>query len=165
MKKNILRCMIAFIFALSCTGCIIIDVDSLDRHTMTFCNASSYDVTDWYVKNSDGTNYVKRVDEYYPVDSHSSNSIFNIPEGYYRVFFAFKTNPGMYDYWKSSREVYLNKDKTYYLYNYSSYYVSDNFSRKISNDNPITSALFDENSQTICLQDESGNVIEFERVD
>ena len=62
---------------------------------------------------------------------------------------------------KSSSDVYLCKDRTYYLYNYGKYCVSDEFSRKITDDNSITSPVIDEETQVIYLQDEIGSVIEF----
>ena len=161
MKKNILLSVLTCIFVMSFTGCLFVDVDLNEGHTMTFSNKSKYYVTDWYVKNSDGTNYVKSREYFYPVAQNSANSIHNIPTGSYTVYFSFTENPGKRDYWKSSSEVYLCKDRTYYLYNYGKYSVSDEFSRKITDDNSITSPVNDEKTQVIYLQDETGNVIEF----
>lgn len=161
MKKNILLSVLTCIFVMSFTGCLFVGVDLNERHTMTFSNESKYYVTDWYVKNSDGNNYVKSHDYFYPVAQNSANSIHNIPTGSYTVYFSFEENPGKRDYWKSSSDVYLCKDRTYYLYNYGKYSVSDEFSRKITDDNSITSPVNDEKTQVIYLQDETGNVIEF----
>lgn len=161
MKKNILLSVLTCIFVISFTGCLFVGVDLNERHTMTFSNESKYYVTDWYVKNSDGNNYVKSHDYFYPVAQNSANSIHNIPTGSYTVYFSFTENPGKRDYWKSSSDVYLCKDRTYYLYNYGKYFVSDEFSRKITDDNSITSPVNDEKTQVIYLQDETGNVIEF----
>lgn len=161
MKKNILLSVLTCIFVISFTGCLFVGVDLNERHTMTFSNESKYYVTDWYVKNSDGNNYVKSHDYFYPVAQNSANSIHNIPTGSYTVYFSFTENPGKRDYWKSSSDVYLCKDRTYYLYDYGKYFVSDEFSRKITDDNSITSPVIDEETQVIYLQDETGNVIEF----
>lgn len=161
MKKNILLSVLTCIFVISFTGCLFVGVDLNERHTMTFSNESKYYVTDWYVKNSDGNNYVKSHDYFYPVAQNSANSIHNIPTGSYTVYFSFTKNPGKRDYWKSSSDVYLCKDRTYYLYNYCYNSVSDEFSRKITDDNSITSPVNDEKTQVIYLQDETGNVIEF----
>ena len=161
MKKNILLSVLTCIFVMSFTGCLFVGVDLNERHTMTFSNESKYYVTDWYVKNSDGNNYVKSHDYFYPVAQNSANSIHNIPTGSYTVYFSFEENPGKRDYWKSSSDVYLCKDRTYYLYNYCYNSVSDEFSRKITDDNSITSPVIDEKTQVIYLQDETGNVIEF----
>ena len=146
---------------MSFTGCLFVGVDLNEGHTMTFSNKSKYYVTDWYVKDSDGNNYVKIHEYFYPVAQNSANSIHNIPTGSYTVYFSFTENPGKRDYWESSSEVYLYKDRTYYLYNYGKYFVSDEFSRKITDDNSITSPVNDEKTQVIYLQDETGNVIEF----
>ena len=161
MKKNILLSVLTCIFVMSFTGCLFVGVDLNERHTMTFSNESKYYVTDWYVKNSDGNNYVKSHDYFYPVAQNSANSIHNIPTGSYTVYFSFEENPGKRDYWESSSDVYLCKDRTYYLYDYGKYCVSDEFSRKITDDNSITSPVIDEETQVIYLQDETGNVIEF----
>ena len=161
MKKNILLSVLTCIFVMSFTGCLFVGVDLNERHTMTFSNESKYYVTDWYVKNSDGNNYVKSHDYFYPVAQNSANSIHNIPTDHYTVYFSFEENPGKRDYWKSSSDVYLYKDTTYYLYDYGKYFVSDEFSRKITDDNSITSPVNDEKTQVIYLQDETGNVIEF----
>ena len=161
MKKNILLSVLTCIFVMSFTGCLFVGVDLNERHTMTFSNESKYYVTDWYVKNSDGNNYVKSHEYFNPVAQNSANSIHNIPTDYYTVYFSFEENPGKRDYWESSSDVYLCKDRTYYLYNYGKYFVSDEFSRKITDDNSITSPVNDEKTQVIYLQDETGNVIEF----
>ena len=161
MKKNILLSVLTCIFVISFTGCLFVGVDLNERHTMTFSNESKYYVTDWYVKDSDGNNYVKSHEYFNPVAQNSANSIHNIPTGSYTVYFSFTENPGKRDYWKSSSDVYLCKDRTYYLYNYGKYFVSDEFSRKITDDNSITSPVNDEKTQVIYLQDETGNVIEF----
>ena len=161
MKKNILLSVLTRIFVISFTGCLFVGVDLNERHTMTFSNESKYYVTDWYVKNSDGNNYVKSHDYFYPVAQNSANSIHNIPTDHYTVYFSFTENPGKRDYWESSSDVYLCKDRTYYLYNYGKYFVSDEFSRKITDDNSITSPVNDEKTQVIYLQDEIGSVIEF----
>lgn len=161
MKKNILLSVLTCIFVMSFTGCLFVGVDLNERHTMTFSNESKYYVTDWYVKNSDGNNYVKSHEYFNPVAQNSANSIHNIPTGSYTVYFSFEENPGKRDYWKSSSDVYLCKDRTYYLYDYGKYFVSDEFSRKITDDNSITSPVIDEETQVIYLQDETGNVIEF----
>ena len=161
MKKNILLSVLTCIFVISFTGCLFVGVDLNERHTMTFSNESKYYVTDWYVKNSDGNNYVKSHDYFYPVAQNSANSIYNIPTDHYTVYFSFTENPGKRDYWESSSDVYLCKDRTYYLYNYGKYFVSDEFSRKITDDNSITSPVNDEKTQVIYLQDEIGSVIEF----
>ncbi len=161
MKKNILLSVLTCIFVISFTGCLFVGVDLNERHTMTFSNESKYYVTDWYVKNSDGNNYVKSHEYFNPVAQNSANSIHNIPTGSYTVYFSFEENPGKRDYWKSSSDVYLCKDRTYYLYDYGKYCVSDDFSRKITDDNSITSPVIDEETQVIYLQDETGNVIEF----
>lgn len=161
MKKNILLSVLTCIFVMSFTGCLFVGVDLNERHTMTFSNESKYYVTDWYVKNSDGNNYVKSHDYFYPVAQNSANSIHNIPTDHYTVYFSFTENPGKRDYWESSSDVYLCKDRTYYLYDYGKYSVSDEFSRKITDDNSITSPVIDEETQVIYLQDETGNVIEF----
>lgn len=161
MKKNILLSVLTCIFVISFTGCLFVGVDLNERHTMTFSNESKYYVTDWYVKNSDGNNYVKSHEYFYPVAQDSANSIHNIPTDHYTVYFSFTENPGKRDYWESSSDVYLCKDRTYYLYNYGKYFVSDEFSRKITDDNSITSPVIDEETQVIYLQDETGNVIEF----
>ena len=161
MKKNILLSVLTCIFVMSFTGCLFVGVDLNERHTMTFSNESKYYVTDWYVKNSDGNNYVKSHEYFYPVAQNSANSIHNIPTDYYTVYFSFEENPGKRDYWESSSDVYLCKDRTYYLYDYGKYCVSDEFSRKITDDNSITSPVIDEETQVIYLQDETGNVIEF----
>lgn len=161
MKKNILLSVLACIFVMSFTGCLFVGVDLNERHTMTFSNESKYYVTDWYVKNSDGNNFVKSHEYFYPVAQNSANSIHNIPTGSYTVYFSFEENPGKRDYWKSSSDVYLCKDRTYYLYNYCYNSVSDEFSRKITDDNSITSPVNDEKTQVIYLQDETGSVIEF----
>ena len=146
---------------MSFTGCLFVDVDLNEGHTMTFSNESKYYVTDWYVKNSDGNNYVKSHEYFNPVAQNSANSIHNIPTDYYTVYFSFEENPGKRDYWESSSDIYLYKDRTYYLYNYCYNSVSDEFSRKITDDNSITSPVNDEKTQVIYLQDETGNVIEF----
>ena len=161
MKKNILLSVLTCIFVMSFTGCLFVGVDLNERHTMTFSNESKYYVTDWYVKNSDGNNSVKSHEYFYPVAQNSANSIHNIPTGSYTVYFSFEENPGKRDYWKSSSDIYLCKDRTYYLYNYCYNSVSDEFSRKITDDNSITSPVIDEETQVIYLQDETGNVIEF----
>ena len=161
MKKNILLSVLTCIFVMSFTGCLFVDVDLNEGHTMTFSNESKYYVTDWYVKNSDGNNYVKSHDYFYPVAQNSANSIHNIPTDHYTVYFSFTENPGKRDYWESSSDVYLCKDRTYYLYNYCYNSVSDEFSRKITDDNSITSPVNDEKTQVIYLQDETGSVIEF----
>lgn len=161
MKKNILLSVLTCIFVMSFTGCLFVGVDLNERHTMTFSNESKYYVTDWYVKNSDGNNYVKSHEYFNPVAQNSANSIHNIPTDHYTVYFSFTENPGKRDYWESSSDVYLCKDRTYYLYNYGKYFVSDEFSRKITDDNSITSPVIDEKTQVIYLQDETGNVIEF----
>ena len=161
MKKNILLSVLTCIFVMSFTGCLFVGVDLNEGHTMTFSNESKYYVTDWYVKNSDGNNYVKSHDYFYPVAQNSANSIHNIPTGSYTVYFSFEENPGKRDYWKSSSDIYLSKDRTYYLYNYCYNSVSDEFSRKITDDNSITSPVIDEETQVIYLQNETGNVIEF----
>lgn len=161
MKKNILLSVLTCIFVISFTGCLFVGVDLNERHTMTFSNESKYYVTDWYVKNSDGNNYVKSHEYFYPVAQNSANSIHNIPTDHYTVYFSFTENPGKRDYWESSSDVYLYKDRTYYLYNYCYNSVSDEFSRKITDDNSITSPVIDEETQVIYLQDETGNVIEF----
>lgn len=161
MKKNILLSVLTCIFVMSFTDCLFVGVDLNERHTMTFSNESKYYVTDWYVKNSDGNNYVKSHDYFYPVAQNSANSIHNIPTGSYTVYFSFEENPGKRDYLKSSSDVYLCKDRTYYLYNYCYNSVSDEFSRKITDDSSITSPVIDEETQVIYLQDETGNVIEF----
>lgn len=161
MKKNILLSVLTCIFVMSFTGCLFVGVDLNERHTMTFSNESKYYVTDWYVKNSDGNNYVKSHDYFYPVAQNCANSIHNIPTGSYTVYFSFEENPGKRDYWESSSDIYLCKDRTYYLYNYCYNSVSDEFSRKITDDNSITSPVIDEKTQIIYLQDEAGNVIEF----
>lgn len=161
MKKNILLSVLTCIFVMSFTGCLFVGVDLNERHTMTFSNESKYYVTDWYVKNSDGNNYVKSHEYFYPVAQNSANSIHNIPTDHYTVYFSFTENPGKRDYWESSSDVYLCKDRTYYLYNYGKYSVSDEFSRKITDDNSITSPVINEETQVIYLQDETGNVIEF----
>ena len=161
MKKNILLSVLTCIFVMSFTGCLFVGVDLNERHTMTFSNESKYYVTDWYVKNSDGNNYVKIHEYFYPVAQNSANSIHNIPTDHYTVYFSFEENPGKRDYWKSSSDIYLCKDTTYYLYDYGKYSVSDEFSRKITDDNSITSPVIDEETQVIYLQDETGNVIEF----
>lgn len=161
MKKNILLSVLTCIFVISFTGCLFVGVDLNERHTMTFSNESKYYVTDWYVKNSDGNNYVRSHEYFNPVAQNSANSIHNIPTGSYTVYFSFEENPGKRDYLKSSSDVYLCKDRTYYLYNYGKYSVSDEFSRKITDDNSITSPVIDEETQVIYLQDETGNVIEF----
>lgn len=161
MKKNILLSVLTCIFVMSFTGCLFVGVDLNERHKMTFSNESKYYVTDWYVKNSDGNNYVKSHEYFNPVAQNSANSIHNIPTGSYTVYFSFEENPGKRDYLKSSSDVYLCKDRTYYLYNYGKYFVSDEFSRKITDDNSITSPVNDEKTQVIYLQDETGNVIEF----
>lgn len=161
MKKNILFSVLTCIFVISFTGCLFVGVDLNERHTMTFSNESKYYVTDWYVKDSDGNNYVKSHEYFYPVAQNSANSIHNIPTDYYTVYFSFEENPRKRDYWKSSSHIYLCKDRTYYLYNYCYNSVSDEFSRKITDDNSITSPVIDEETQVIYLQDETGNVIEF----
>lgn len=161
MKKNILLSVLTCIFVMSFTGCLFVGVDLNERHTMTFSNESKYYVTDWYVKNSDGNNYVKSHEYFNPVAQNSANSIHNIPTDYYTVYFSFEENPGKRDYWESSSDIYLYKDRTYYLYNYCYNSVSDEFSRKITDDNSITSPVNDEKTQVIYLQDETGNVIEF----
>ena len=161
MKKNILLSVLTCIFVMSFTGCLFVGVDLNERHTMTFSNESKYYVTDWYVKDSDGNNYVKSHDYFYPVAQNSANSIHNIPTDHYTVYFSFTENPGKRDYWESSSDIYLCKDRTYYLYNYCYNSVSDEFSRKITDDNSITSPVNDEKTQVIYLQDETGNVIEF----
>ena len=161
MKKNILLSVLTCIFVMSFTGCLFVGVDLNERHTMTFSNESKYYVTDWYVKDSDGNNYVKSHEYFYPVAQNSANSIHNIPTDYYTVYFSFTENPGKRDYWESSSDVYLYKDRTYYLYNYCYNSVSDEFSRKITDDNSITPPVIDEETQVIYLQDETGNVIEF----
>lgn len=161
MKKNILLSVLTCIFVMSFTGCLFVGVDLNERHTMTFSNESKYYVTDWYVKNSDGNNYVKSHEYFNPVAQNSANSIHNIPTDHYTVYFSFTENPGKRDYWESSSDVYLCKDRTYYLYDYGKYCVSDEFSRKITDDNSITSPVIDEETQVIYLQDETGNVIEF----
>lgn len=161
MKKNILLSVLTCIFVMSFTGCLFVGVDLNERHTMTFSNESKYYVTDWYVKNSDGNNYVKSHEYFNPVAQNSANSIHNIPTDHYTVYFSFTENPGKRDYWESSSDVYLCKDRTYYLYNYCYNSVSDEFSRKITDDNSITSPVIDEKTQVIYLQDETGNVIEF----
>ena len=161
MKKNILLSVLTCIFVMSFTGCLFVGVDLNERHTMTFSNESKYSVTDWYVKDSDGINYVKSHEYFYPVAQNSANSIHNIPTDHYTVYFSFTENPGKRDYWESSSDVYLYKDRTYYLYNYCYNSVSDEFSRKITDDNSITSPVIDEKTQVIYLQDETGNVIEF----
>ena len=161
MKKNILLSVLTCIFVMSFTGCLFVGVDLNERHTMTFSNESKYYVTDWYVKDSDGNNYVKSHEYFNPVAQNSANSIHNIPTGSYTVYFSFEENPGKRDYWKSSSDIYLCKDRTYYLYNYCYNSVSDEFSRKITDDNSITSPVNDEKTQVIYLQDETGNVIEF----
>ena len=161
MKKNILLSVLTCIFVMSFTGCLFVGVDLNERHTMTFSNESKYYVTDWYVKNSDGNNYVKSHEYFYPVAQNSANSIHNIPTDYYTVYFSFEENPGKRDYWKSSSDIYLYKDTTYYLYDYGKYFVSDEFSRKITDGSSITSPVNDEKTQVIYLQDETGNVIEF----
>ena len=161
MKKNILLSVLTCIFVMSFTGCLFVGVDLNERHTMTFSNESKYYVTDWYVKDSDGNNYVKSHEYFYPVAQNSANSIHNIPTDHYTVYFSFTENPGKRDYWESSSDVYLCKDRTYYLYNYCYNSVSDEFSRKITDDSSITSPVIDEETQVIYLQDETGNVIEF----
>lgn len=161
MKKNILLSVLTCIFVMSFTGCLFVGVDLNERHTMTFSNESKYYVTDWYVKNSDGNNYVKSHEYFNPVAQNSANSIHNIPTDHYTVYFSFTENPGKRDYWESSSDIYLYKDRTYYLYNYCYNSVSDEFSRKITDDNSITSPVIDEKTQVIYLQDETGNVIEF----
>lgn len=161
MKKNILLSVLTCIFVMSFTGCLFVGVDLNERHTMTFSNESKYYVTDWYVKNSDGNNYVRSHEYFNPVAQNSANSIHNIPTGSYTVYFSFEENPGKRDYLKSSSDVYLCKDRTYYLYDYGKYFVSDEFSRKITDDNSITSPVNDEKTQVIYLQDETGSVIEF----
>ena len=161
MKKNILLSVLTCIFVMSFTGCLFVGVDLNERHTMTFSNESKYYVTDWYVKDSDGINHVKSHEYFNPVAPYCANSIHNIPTDHYTVYFSFTENPGKRDYWESSSDVYLCKDRTYYLYDYGKYSVSDEFSRKITDDNSITSPVIDEETQVIYLQDETGNVIEF----
>ena len=161
MKKNILLSVLTCIFVMSFTGCLFVGVDLNERHTMTFSNESKYYVTDWYVKNSDGNNFVKSHEYFYPVAQNSANSIHNIPTDYYTVYFSFEENRGKRDYWKSSSDIYLYKDTPYYLYDYGKYFVSDEFSRKITDGSSITSPVNDEKTQVIYLQDETGNVIEF----
>ena len=161
MKKNILLSVLTCIFVMSFTGCLFVGVDLNERHTMTFSNESKYYVTDWYVKNSDGNNSVKSHEYFNPVAPYCANSIHNIPTDHYTVYFSFTENPGKRDYWESSSDIYLYKDRTYYLYNYCYNSVSDEFSRKITDDNSITSPVNDEKTQVIYLQDETGNVIEF----
>ena len=161
MKKNILLSVLTCIFVISFTGCLFVGVDLNEGHTMTFSNESKYYVTDWYVKDSDGNNYVKSHEYFYPVAQNSANAIHNIPKGSYTVYFSFTKKTGKRDYLKSSSDVYLCKDRTYYLYNYCYNSVSDEFSRKITDDNSITSPVIDEETQVIYLQNETGNVIEF----
>ena len=166
MKKNILLSVLTCIFVMSFTGCLFVDVDLNEGHTMTFSNESKYYVTDWYVKNSDGNNYVKIHEYFNPVAQNSANSIHNIPTGSYTVYFSFEENPGKRDYWESSSNVYLYKDRTYYLYNYCYNSVSDDFSRKV--DNQMKEAdwkMNDGNNKVITLIDSEGNIIEFTKID
>lgn len=165
MKKNILFCLFVSFFVLSFTGCVFVNVDLNEKYTMTFSNESSYNVSDWYLKDSDGNNKVKSHDDYNPVAQYSANSINNIPKGWYKVFFSFTNNPGKHDYWHSSSEVYLSKDKTYYLYNYGWNSVSDEFSRKAeSKSKKEDDKTIDENN-IITLIDNEGNIINFYKTD
>ena len=166
MKKNILLSVLTCIFVMSFTGCLFVGVDLNEGHTMTFSNESKYSVTDWYVKDSDGINHVKSHEYFNPVAPYCANSIHNIPTDHYTVYFSFTENPGKRDYWKSSSNVYLYKDRTYYLYNYCYNSVSDDFSRKV--DNQMKEAdlkLNDGNNKVITLIDSEGNTIEFTKID
>ena len=42
MKKNILLSVLTCIFVMSFTGCLFVDVDLNEGHTMTFSNKSKY---------------------------------------------------------------------------------------------------------------------------
>ena len=82
------------------------------------------------------------------------------------MYFSFTENPGKRDYWQSSSDVYLYKDRTYYLYNYCYNSVSDDFSRKV--DNQMKEAdlkMNDGNNKVITLIDSEGNTIEFTKID
>ena len=162
MKKNFWLSILAVIFVLSFTGCVFVDVDFDTSHSMTFSNQSKCYVSDWYVKDSNGDNHVKNLDTFYPVPEGIEKTIYNLPKDFYTVYFSFETNPGKFDYWKSSREVYLDKDKTYYLYNYSYNSVSDSFSRKAESNPKVTDfKMIDDKITTITLIDSEGNRIEF----
>lgn len=162
MKKNILFCLFVSFFVLSFTGCFFVNVDLNEKYTMKFSNESSYNVSDWYLKDSDGNNHVKTHNNFYPVYAGCENSISNLPCDNYFIYFSFTPNPKITDYWRSSSHVYVNRNKVYVLKNWFNNQVTDSFYNRSATEIPDINNV--DNEEKIFLVDEDGNVIEFVKV-
>lgn len=91
-------------------------VQTSRKYSITCRNDTSLIITDWCVKKDNVKTYANSTDSCF-IRPGRSDSIRNLPEGYYRIYFTFEDdyqlNPG--DYY-SSENIYLDQDITYCLY-------------------------------------------------
>ena len=85
----------------------------VQKHSMTLSNQTSYDVEDWYCKDTSGKKYTFGNDPY-PVLSGHQSTMTGLPVTYYHVIFTFDYYCTR-DSYRTSNEVYLNRDYEYVL--------------------------------------------------
>lgn len=160
MKKRINFAVLFLCFACIFSSCVfyvpVSPPEPVHVYSLTFKNNSSYNVYDWYLKDSNNNNKVKYLNEFYPVYSGCENSINNIPCDNYFVYFSFTKNPKASDYWVSSKHVYINKNKVYEIKNWVNNQVTDEFYNR-----SVINSAFSESEEKLFLVDEENNVIEF----
>ena len=131
--KKIISILLFSGILFSLSSCIILHPDDLPepehnshytttvvttkKYSITCSNETSYDVSDWFVKKSNTTNFTNS--EYNrPIPSGRSDTIWNLNAGNYQLYFSF--THGTYqlqphDY-QSTGSFELKEDVTYTLY-------------------------------------------------
>ena len=95
-----------------------------ETFTITCKNETSNVVANWFVKN-DNIITLSKTGFTGAINAHGEDKIFDLPKGYYKIYFSFAGNycPGGYQ----SDTIYLDKDVTYCLLsnNSSSPYIEE----------------------------------------
>lgn len=110
MKKIFPVLLLSMIIGLF-SGCIIVP---LDRYTFHFYNNTPSYVYDWYLKDKD-ENYYMVSDEYNVVAPDHYDSLSNLREKDYRVYFCVLSTVKKDFYAVSENFIHVDRDCTYYL--------------------------------------------------
>lgn len=150
MKKIFTLLLLATLISVF-SGCVYVntDVKYHHRNTLYVYNDSRYTIRDWYVEAEDGVIY-NPTRENTVIERNSRGKINDLPNDYYRVWIRLDEFE-----WDSTNFTHIYCDTNYYVCNYRK---DDYFQNRaaITNNN--------EESDTLFLMDDQGNIIELEKV-
>ena len=118
MKKLILS-ITAAISLLMLTGCVVVTNEPVvvvsPTYDITCYNDTNNDITDWCVKRNDEYTYANS-DYNCHIRAWHSDTIEDLPPGYYQLFFTFKRLGKIHEYdYEASFFVELNEDVIFYV--------------------------------------------------